>query len=90
MLRALSYTVMHDHVYTNTVCEYASIMDGSCTLLSVWWQTQDDPVDIDKAGFQPPLFMEKVLKECSLNELYHKEERMKKGIHTYTVQCRTD
>lgn len=36
-------------------------------------------MDIDKASFQPPLFMEKVLKECSLNELYRKEERMKKG-----------
>lgn len=39
-------------------------------------------MDIDKASFQPPLFMEKVLKESSLNELYRKEERMKKGIVT--------
>jgi hypothetical protein len=41
---------------------------------------QDNPVDIDKAGFQPPVFMEKILKECSLNELYKKEERMKREI----------
>ena len=47
--------------------------------LCLSFQDQGDPVDIDKASFQPPLFMGKVLKECSLSELYHKEERMKKG-----------
>ena len=42
-------------------------------------------MDIDKASFRPPLFMEKVLRESSLSELYQKEERMKKGIlsHIY-------
>ena len=40
---------------------------------------QDNPLDIDKAGFRPQLFMEKVLKESSLNQLYKQEERTKKG-----------
>lgn len=40
---------------------------------------EDNPLDIDKAGFQPQVFMEKVLKESSLNQLYRQEEKMKKG-----------
>ncbi len=41
---------------------------------------QDNPLDIDKAGFKADMFMEKMLKETSLNNLYKQEERMKKGI----------
>ena len=41
---------------------------------------EDNPLDIDKSGFKPQLFMDKVLKECSLNQLYHQEEKMKKGL----------
>ena len=40
---------------------------------------QENPLDIDQAGFRPDAYMEKVLKECSLNELYKQEGRMKKG-----------
>lgn len=40
---------------------------------------QENPLDIDRAGFKPDAFMEKTLKESSLNELYKQEERMKKG-----------
>ena len=46
---------------------------------------QDNPLDIDKAGFRPQLFMEKVLKESSLNQLYKQEERTKKGGWVVTV-----
>ncbi len=42
-------------------------------------QQEDNPLDIDKAGFKPQSFMEKTLKESSLNQLYRQEERMKKG-----------
>ena len=49
---------------------------------------QDNPLDLDKAGFKSEVYMEKVLKECSLNDLYKQEEKMKKGIasgiHTHT------
>ena len=38
-----------------------------------------NPMDIDHAQFRSDMFMEKVLKECSLNELYHMEGKMKKG-----------
>ncbi|XP_064382832.1 vacuolar protein sorting-associated protein 51 homolog isoform X2 [Halichondria panicea] len=41
---------------------------------------QDNPLDIDKAGFKADMFMEKMLKETSLNNLYKQEERMKKEI----------
>ena len=40
---------------------------------------EENPLDIDKAGFRPQLFMEKTLKESSLNHLYAQEEKMKKG-----------
>ena len=39
-----------------------------------------NPMDIDHAQFRSDMFMEKVLKECSLNELYHMEGKMKKGM----------
>ena len=39
-----------------------------------------DPLDIDHVQFKSDMFMEKVLKECSLNELYHMEGKMKKGV----------
>ena len=42
-------------------------------------QEAENPLDIDQAGFRPDAYMEKVLKECSLNELYKQEGRMKKG-----------
>ncbi len=45
---------------------------------------QDNPLDIDKAGFKADMFMEKMLKETSLNNLYKQEERMKKGM-VYTL-----
>ena len=38
-----------------------------------------NPLDIDHAQFRSDMFMEKVLKECSLNELYQMEGKMKKG-----------
>ena len=38
-----------------------------------------NPMDIDHAQFRSDMFMEKVLKECSLNELYQMEGKMKKG-----------
>lgn len=40
---------------------------------------EENPLDINAAGFRPQLFMDKVLKESSLNQLYRQEERMKKG-----------
>lgn len=49
---------------------------------------QDNPLDINKSGFKSEMFMEKMLKESSLNDLYKQEERMKKGegldLRTYT------
>ena len=42
-------------------------------------QREENPLDIDKAGFRPDAYMEKVLRECSLNELYKQEGKMKKG-----------
>ncbi len=39
----------------------------------------DNPLDIDRAGFKPNVFMDKMLKDSSLTELYKQEERMKKG-----------
>ena len=41
---------------------------------------EENPLDIDQSGFKPDAFMEKMLKECSLNELYRQEARMKKGL----------
>ncbi len=41
---------------------------------------QDNPLDIDKAGFKSDMYMDRTLKEQSLNELYKQEERMKKGV----------
>ena len=43
-------------------------------------QREENPLDIDKAGFKPDVYMEKTLRECSLNELYKQEGRMKKGL----------
>lgn len=40
---------------------------------------EENPLDIDKSGFRPQVFMEKLLKESSLNQLYRQEERIKKG-----------
>ena len=42
-------------------------------------QQAGNPLDIDKTSFKSLQFMDKLLKECSLNELYHQEDRMKKG-----------
>ena len=41
---------------------------------------KENPLDLDKAGFQLEAFMEKSLKERSLNELFNQEQKMKKGI----------
>lgn len=43
-------------------------------------QQEENPLDIDKSGFRPQQFMEKTLKESSLNQLYRQEEKMKKGL----------
>ena len=43
-------------------------------------QQAENPLDIVKAGFKPDVYMEKTLRECSLNELYRQEGRMKKGL----------
>ena len=42
-------------------------------------QQASDPLDIDKTGFQSQQFMDKLLKESSLNQLYVQEDKMKKG-----------
>lgn len=42
-------------------------------------EQQINPLDIDHTHFQSDMFMEKVLKDCSLNELYQMEGKMKKG-----------
>lgn len=42
-------------------------------------QQAGDPLDIDKTAFQSQMFMEKLLKESSLNQLYFQEDKMKKG-----------
>ncbi len=39
----------------------------------------ENPLDIDRAGFRSEVFMGKMLRECSLTELYRQEEKMKKG-----------
>lgn len=43
-------------------------------------EEKTNPLDIDHNQFKSDMFMEKVLKECSLNELYQMEGKMKKGI----------
>lgn len=40
---------------------------------------EENPLDIDRAGFRAKEFMEKMLKESSLTELYRQEEKMKRG-----------
>ncbi len=42
-------------------------------------QHAGDPMDIDKTAFQSQQYMEKLLKESSLNQLYLQEDKMKKG-----------
>ena len=39
----------------------------------------ENPMDIDGTGFKPDLYMEKLMKESALTDLYQQEERMKKG-----------
>lgn len=39
----------------------------------------ENPLDIDATGFKPELYMEKLMKESVLTDLYQQEERMKKG-----------
>ena len=46
-----------------------------------------NPLDIDKSGFRPQSFMEKTLKESSLNQLYRQEERMKRGGRGSNIVC---
>ena len=53
-------------------------------------QQSDNPLDLDKAGFKNDLFMEKTLKESSLNELYRMEEKMKRGIHMWFTPHRVN
>ena len=40
---------------------------------------QEDPLDIDSIGFKVDLYLEKLLKELSLTELFDKERQMKRG-----------
>ena len=40
---------------------------------------QEDPLDIDSVGFKVDLYLEKLLKELSLTELFDKERQMKRG-----------
>lgn len=42
---------------------------------------KEDPLDIDGTGFKPENFMEHLLKESSLNELFDRERQMRKGTH---------
>ena len=42
-------------------------------------QVQDDPLNIDRAEFTVDKYMNSVLKDSSLNDLYKREERTKKG-----------
>lgn len=45
-----------------------------------------DPLDIDGAGFKVNEYVEKMLKELSLTDLYEKERRVKRGeIHVYDI-----
>lgn len=40
---------------------------------------KEDPLDIDGTGFKPDQYIEHLLKESSLNELYDREKQMRKG-----------
>ena len=40
---------------------------------------QEDPLDIDSVGFKVDLYLEKLLKELSLTELFDKKRQMKSG-----------
>lgn len=44
---------------------------------------QENPLDIDGGGFKKEQYVEKLLKECSLTELYERERIVKKGVHYY-------
>ena len=39
----------------------------------------ENPLDIDGSGFKPDHFMDKLLKEASLGQLFEMEKKMKKG-----------
>ena len=40
---------------------------------------QTNPLDIDSSGFKVDQYMEKMLKELSLTDLYDRERKVKKG-----------
>lgn len=40
---------------------------------------KEDPLDIDGTGFKPEKFLEHLLKESSLNELFERERQMRRG-----------
>ena len=42
-------------------------------------EQHSDPLDIDSLGFKPDQYLEKLLKDSSLLELFDKERRMKRG-----------
>ena len=39
----------------------------------------ENPLDIDGSGFNPDHFMDKLLKEASLGQLFEMEKKLKKG-----------
>ena len=39
----------------------------------------ENPLDIDGSGFKPDHFMDKLLKEASLGQLFELEKKLKKG-----------
>ncbi len=42
-------------------------------------EQHSDPMDIDALGFKPDQYLEKLLKEMSLIQLFDKERQMKRG-----------
>lgn len=40
---------------------------------------KENPLDIDGTGFKPENYMEHLLKESSLNELFVREQQMRRG-----------
>ena len=46
-------------------------------------EQHSDPMDIDGPGFKADQFLENLLKEMSLIELYDRERQMRRGVSNY-------
>ena len=86
--------------HTHHLCSESGGEDGQMKrkrrrgLLRMYYGVDDssaqevgNPLDIDKTAFQSQKFMEKLLKECSLNQLYLQEDKMKKGERESVCVC---